>query len=283
MVEFDDNFNPVEPTPPTPPTPPAPEIPRPEPNSKSSRPFPLLSIVGLVLLALVIVAVVFGFLQFGNNPKTPMTGQPEGLSVSGDATVYATPDVAKVSLGITKTGKTVAEVKDALAKVTDSITAAIKDQDIEDKDIQTTNLNIYPQYSRSGNTQITGYTGDHTITITVRDLDKVDTLTDSAVKAGANKVSNVSFTVEDPEKWWQEARTEALAEAKEKAKQMAKDADIRLGRIISINEWSNQPYPLDGSGYGGMEIKPTSDTASIGIQPGNLELQVNVSLIYQIR
>src|SRR5690606_5361250 len=99
----------------------------------------------------------------------------------------------------------------------------------------------------------------------------------------ANQVENVYFTVEDPEEWYQEARSQAVSKAKAKAEQLAKEADIRLGKLISINEnTSGGPIYYDRaiSSPGGFGGGGEFDT---GIESGSLEIRAYVTLIYQIR
>lgn len=273
MIEFDQNLNPVEPPqpgssftpPPPPPTPPNPMMP-----PRGGR--------GLgLILGIVVLIIAAGWFAFNYHPTT--SGQMEGLTVNADATVYATPDIAKVTVGAMKTGKTVAIVESQLSDASDKITKAILDTGIKEADIKTVDYNIYPDqtYSPTIGTRITGYTGRHSLEVTIRDLDKTDEVLSKVTTAGANEVGRLNFTIEDQDDKVAEARKEAMKKAKDKAKQMAEDGNFRLGRLISVNEYSQTPGPLydiGGKGGGG---------AVINTEPGSLAIQVNVTLVYQIR
>jgi len=246
---------------------------------------------GLWMLGIVALLVLAGIATYllvpHTNNQSPTSGnnsnQPQGLSVTGDGTVYATPDIAKFQFGVQQTGKDAATVQDQIATKIDSVKAKLKDLDIDDKDIKTVEFGIYPDYNSTGN-QVRSYTGRHMLEVTIRDLDKADEISGAVVTAGANQVQNIQFTVENPDQWYQQARTQAIQQAKDKAKQLADAAGIKLGKLLSINEYtSNGPiyYADTPAGYGvGGGPMPTKDS---GVEPGSLELHANVTLVYDIR
>ena len=114
----------------------------------------------------------------------------------------------------------------------------------------------------------------------IRELSKAGDIVAGMVDNGANTVSGPSFTVDDPTELQNEARREAIAEAKEKAKAIAEAGGFRLGKLISINEGSSfpQPFPymLEFGGKGG-------DFGGPAIEPGSQEIRVNVTLSYEIK
>lgn len=312
-MEFDDNLNPIRPNPENqPPTPPVPNqnwaptpMPSPQPSSATpptppvsdmpkvapSRPnnfssFRTQSPVGLLLAGVIglVVLIIAGFFIAGdrNTPSTTnqTTNQTQGLSVSAEGLVYATPDIAKLRFGVQQVGREATVVESEIAKKIDVIKSKIKELGVEDKDIKTAEFGIYPDYGNypATTSQIRSYNGRHILEVTVRDLDKADAVADAVISAGANEVQNIYYTVEDPEQWYQDARSQAITKAKEKATQLAKDADIKLGRLLSINESGDQPVFYDKAiGIGGSsEFQP-------GLEPGSLEIRANVTLVYQIR
>ncbi len=237
--------------------------------------------MGLVAGVIVIVILAgAGWFALNYHPST--SGQMEGLTVNADATVYATPDIAKVNVGAMKTGKTVAVVETQLSESTDKITAAILGAGVKEADIKTVDYNIYPDqtYSSTTGTRITGYTGRHSLEVTIRDLNKTDAVLGAVTAAGANEVGQLNFTVEKQDDKIAEARKEAMKKAKDKAKQMAEDGNFRLGRLISVNEYNQTPGPLYDIG-GIKGLGGSSSTANT--EPGSLAIQVNVTLVYQIR
>lgn len=314
-MEFDDNLNPIRPNsenqPPTPPTPPvqnqnwAPTpspAPQPSPVTPPTPPTPTpltppkrtatfggfrnQSPVGLLMAGVIglVVLIIAGFFIAGdrNAPtvNNQTANQTQGLSVSAEGLVYATPDIAKLRFGVQQVGREATVVEDEIAKKIDVIKSKIKELGVEEKDIKTAEFGIYPDYGNypATTSQIRSYNGRHILEVTVRDLSKADAVADAVISAGANEVQNIYYTVEDPDQWYQDARSQAITKAKEKATQLAKDADIKLGRLLSINESGDQPVFYDramGMG-GGSEFQP-------GLEPGSLEIRANVTLVYQIR
>jgi len=279
MIEFDQNLNPVEPPRPSGPIQP-PMSPPPAPQPSIQRPYNS----GWYVLALILViAIAITLLSFvGNRPASSST-QPEGLNVSADATVYATPDVAKVTIGVNKLASTVADVEKQVTDITQKIKDKLTALGIKDADIKTVDYSLYPEqtYRSTGVSQITGYRARHSLQITIRDLDKTNEVVSAATSAGANEVGQVIFTLENPDSKLTEARKEAMKKAKDKAKQMAEDGDFRLGRLISINEYNDSPIPFyDGMGGGtSSSVKEVAPTA----EPGSYNVKVTVNLTYQIR
>ncbi len=286
-MEFDNNLNPVQPnsnnpTPAPTPTWVPPQSISPNPGPSNNRP----GWLGAAAIAGIAVIILLGFWllnQSADTPTSPNTGQPEGLNVSAEGVVYATPDIAKLYFGVQQTGREASLVEDQISTRITAIKEKLDALGVEDKDIKTSDFTIYPDYGAyptSGTPQIRSYTGRHILEVTARDLDKVNEIADGAIAAGANEVQNIYFTMENPETALQEARAQAIQKAKDKAKQLADAADIRLGRLLSINEYPVST-PFDGRlGYGGMG---GAEDTQVGIEPGNMAVRINVTLIYAIR
>lgn len=237
--------------------------------------------------------LLFLFLQFG--PKLPISivsqekGQP--LVVAGTGKVTAVPDIAKVSLGIEQTGTSLLDVEKSVNAKSKSLVDALKKLGIGEKDIKTTSYNVYPDYDyreaassayRSQPAKIIGYRVGTTYEVKVKDFDKVNDVVAKATEVGANMIGGITFQVNEDtkNKLLDEARHEAVAEAKQKAESIARAAGVSLGKIINISENQNfQPVPLPLSGGGVMkETVPAPD-----IQPGETELSVTVSLSFELR
>ena len=238
----------------------------------------------LAILAATAIAIV-SIVSSNNSSFVLSSAQPEGLTVTATGTVHAIPDVAKVTFGITHKAPTVGEVEEKINETFADIENTLDEFDIKDKDIETNNYKVYPEYDyRSKDRPITGYTGSHQQTITIRNLDDVNKIVDAVTDAGANMINNVSFTIDDSDEWDSRARAEAIKKAKAKAKLIADEAGINLGKILSIDQGTSYPQPyyrgiaLDaGLGGGGAEeILPD-------IEPGSQELSATVTLTYEIK
>ena len=277
---------PVTPPPFTPPLPPKP-LSEPE-GSQSRRPAPPVNVAKRVLdliTIVVVVGLVIGIISVarGGSP-TPATSSigEQGLTVTGEGTSYVTPDVAKIDFGVSTEAKNLADSQklnsEAIAKIKDALQA----YNIEAKDIKTLYYTINPEYNyiSSRAPQLRGYTTRHTIEITVRKLEDADSVVQTLGNSGATEVNQVQFTVDDPSEVQNDAREKAIAQAKEKAKQLADLSGAHLGRIISINEStpsSDGFYPKFSEGMGGG-----SSIAVPGLEEGSMAVISNVTITYSL-
>jgi len=237
----------------------------------------LMTTLGLLVIAL--IAVLGAFLS---RPTITVTSSNPGLSVSGTSKVSIVPDIAKLTAGVVAQGTTVAVAQKKANDTTDQIKKTLFGLKVDKKDIQTQNYYINPLYdSQSSIPRIREYEVRHELTLTVRDLDKVDPIIEAVTGAGANTISNIHFTVDDPEEFLVEAREEAIKKARAKAESSAKLSGASLGGIITMNEYLSGPFPPDlgyyaGYGRGGEETPA-------GIEPGATELELTVNITYSLR
>ncbi len=201
----------------------------------------------------------------------------------GEGTATVAPDQAEIALGVTTTKTNVAAAKAETNQVINAVTKALKDSGVGEKQITTQNYSVSPNYDyQEGRNRITGYTVSATLRVKFTDFDKLNQAIDAAASLGANQIGNVSFTLSDEAraKAENEARSEAVKVAKAKAQSLAQAADIRLGKIINVQEnISPQPGPL----YRTMEAKVANapDSTPTQIEPGTTEVKLSVTLSYE--
>jgi len=204
------------------------------------------------------------------------------VSVNGVGRVKAEPDVADISLGVTKQGKEAAEAANKAAEAMDSMVTALLDMGVDENDIQTTNLSLSPRYDRNKDpAPIVAWEANNMVSVTIRDIDSVGAVVDAATDAGATNVNGISFRVEDPTEAEAAARSAAVADAKAKADQLAADAGVTITGIVSISEsGGQQPQPI----YMARNEMAMMDSAgaSTPVMPGEVELSVNVYIQYEI-
>ena len=170
------------------------------------------------------------------------------ISVAGSGKVSAVPDIATLNFGV-QTGrqKTAAEAMKMLTEKMTAILDALEETGVEEKDIRTQYLNLNPAYDwRDGKRVDKGFEATQSLIVQVRDLDKISDVLDAAVRAGANQAGSVGFTIDDPDVLREQARAEAIVDAKMKAMKLAKDLGVSLGSMQGF--WENQ------GGYGGGPI-----------------------------
>ncbi len=214
---------------------------------------------------------------------TQIRGEP--FVVSGEGKVFVTPDIAKLSFGIQENGASLKQVQDSVNKKSKTLTDAFKKLGIKDEDIKTTSYSVYPQYDYTNpNSRITGFQVSINYEVTIRDFDKVNNAIVAGTSAGANMVGGVSFEINDKTKneKLNEARKMAVTDARQKASGLAGAAGITLGKIINISEnQTGAPRPIPLMATGG-EV-PEKSITQPNIQPGQTEIDVTVSLSYEVR
>jgi uncharacterized protein YggE len=212
--------------------------------------------------------------------KTP----PRILTVTGSGEASAAPDLALLSVGVEAEGATAAAALKANAQAMNATIARLKKSGVAEKDIQTQNLNVSPRYNyndenRNQPPKILGYVASNMVAVKLRDLDKAGGVIDQAVADGANSLGSLSFSFANPDKLMNEARKDAIADARERAKLYAEAAGVTLGPILQIQDGYAAPPPMpymDGRAMA-MEAKSTP------ISAGESTVTANITLIYEIR
>ena len=178
------------------------------------------------------------------------------ISVSGEGEVTVIPDTAQFSFAVIAEALTVEEAQNSVTEKMNAILDALKKLDIPEKNIKTTNYNLTPRYEYRKETEIAllypvppmgeralvGYEVSHWIEVKSKDLDGVGEVLQEIGMLGATNISSVNFTVEDEDAPQRDARRRAIADAKEKAKILADDLDVRLIKIVSFSDGGGPIY-----------------------------------------
>jgi uncharacterized protein YggE len=210
--------------------------------------------------------------------------QGPSLTVTGSGTVYLTPDIAYVSIGVHTEGSDVAQAVESNNTLAQAVVDALRNSGIDAKDLQTSNFSVY---STTQTDQLTGkptgtnYSVDNSVSVTVRDLSKLASLLDTAVHAGANNINSVSFDVADNTTALSQARQKAMQNASALAAELSKTAGLQLGGIQTITYAENQTVPYSGFGKGGGGAPAPS--VSVPINPGELQLTETVTITYGLK
>lgn len=232
---------------------------------------------------------VFLFLYSKFGPSLPISvltqakGEPMIVTETGKVTVV--PDIAKVSLGIEVQGQTLKRVQDDVNVKSKSLTDSLKKLGIEEKDIKTTSYNVYPSYDYNSNPyKINGYRVNTDYEVKINNFDIVNDVLTIATQNGANIIGNISFEVNEKTKLelTQKAREEAVKLAKEKASNLAKTTGVTLGKIINVTESEGINYPRPMMALD-KNVSTGSAPETANITPGETEIQITVSLSYEVR
>jgi len=209
------------------------------------------------------------------------TTDNSGIFVSGTGKVRLKPNIATASIGVEITAGTLAEATTQANAKMNAIVEKLKGLGIAEKDIQTTNYGVYPitQQPKPGVTAtISGYRVNNQVSITIRKIDDAGKVLDAMVAAGANNIYGISFGVDDPTPYQQQARAAAIKDAQDKAAQLAKAANVALGKVISISEGSAGPGPVlrAAAPRGG-------GAAEVPVETGELEINVSVDVHFAVQ
>jgi len=212
------------------------------------------------------------------------------IQLSGHGEVMAAPDTAYVTSGVTSQGAT---AKDALAANTadmNQLIDVLKAAGIGARDIQTSGFSVNPNYIYSDNRdangyplppKLAGYTVTNSVTVHVRDISILGKVLDQAVSVGANTISGINFSVEDPSALYDQARKAAFADAKEKADLYAGAAGVTLGAIETISEstgYSAPPVPYMAKAM----AAPADASAPVPVEAGQLTYSIDVNITWDI-
>ncbi|MBP9695550.1 MAG: SIMPL domain-containing protein [Candidatus Magasanikbacteria bacterium] len=240
--------------------------------------------------ALFVLLLILVIMRYGPAVavQSTVTNKQDSFSVTGQGKVTVVPDTGIVEMGITSNKPTVKAAQTEANTVISSITKALKGLKVDEKDIKTSNYSVYPQYDYQPNgvNRITGYSVTASLTVTVREIDKINEVVDAATNNGANTIGGIQLTIDETQqkKLMQQARVEAINEAKEKAESLAKASGISLGKIINVIESPNDTYPRPLM-YATKEVGQggAMDLANTNIQPGSTDISTSVTLFYETR
>jgi uncharacterized protein YggE len=212
---------------------------------------------------------------------TPALAQvipPAAISVTGDATVSVPPDQALIDGGVTSEAKTAREASDANNTAMGKVLLALKGAGIEEKDVQTSRLSLQPQSApnKTGPNAIVSYRASNRVTVRLRDVTKVANVIDTLVSAGANEIGGINFVVSQASKLLDDAREQAVADARRKAEIYARAAGVTLGAPLSISEQGGGPSPMPFR-------KMAVGMASTPVAQGEETLAVTVSVSWAIK
>lgn len=207
----------------------------------------------------------------------PASGPVISLSVSEE--VRSKPDMATVGTGVQTRAMTAQEAMRLNAQQMDKLIEAILKAGVERKDVQTSGINLNPQYdysNREGQTQprFIGYEASNQVTVAIRKIDDVGAVIDRMVSAGATNVNGPSFGIADDTPLLRQAREKAIRAAGERAQFYAQQTGHRSARLLSISETGNFAPPMP------MMVRSMAAEAKTPVEPGEMATSVTLSFQY---
>ncbi|HVM38182.1 MAG TPA: SIMPL domain-containing protein [Sphingomicrobium sp.] len=214
-------------------------------------------------------------------PVQAVTGTRLDVSATGE--VRRVPDLAIISAGVVTRSTGASAAIQENAQRMERVRAALRAAGIAERDIQTSNISLNPEYRYAENQppQLVGYTASNQVSVRFRDIRNTGRILDALVAQGANQINGPSLTIERPEAALDEARTRAIAAGRARAELYARALGMRVVRLLSVSESGGYSAPLPQ-----MEIMVTGSRMAAPdtkIDPGEQRLQVTVGMSFELR
>jgi uncharacterized protein len=219
------------------------------------------------------------------SPALAQTVPPPVISVTGQAEISVPPDQAHIEAGVTSNAKSARDASEANNAAMGKVLLALKTAGIEDKDYQTSRLSLQAQYAPTppgqhivGPPVVVGYSASNRVMVKLREVSNLASVVDMLVAAGANNIGGINFTVSNASKLLDDARAQAIADARRKAEIYANAAGVTLGAPLSISEGSALPSRRMAVGMAAMAA-----AAPVPVAQGEETLQVTVNVSWAIK
>ena len=227
------------------------------------------------------------FLTLATALSTPVFAAGS-MQITGHGEIMAAPDTAFVTSGVTSQGTTAKEALDANNADMKALIDTLKAAGIDAVDIQTSGFSVSPNYvysdARDANgyqltPKVVGYTVYNGVTVVVRDLASLGSVLDQAVTVGANQISGVTFSVDDPKELYNQARKLAFADARDKAELYAEAAGVELGALALISEITGSSQPPQPYAF---KAEAAMDRSVVPVEVGQLTFSIDVNVNWDL-
>jgi len=247
-----------------------------------------VGIVVLIVLCLGIVSWSYYNWRLAQN----IVNKDRTISFSAEGKIVAKPDVALITVSVVTQDVDANKVQADNNKKMTAVVNFLKNNGIKEDDIKTSAYSLNPQYdytwcrkskddTRYCSPKIIGYELTQSVEVKIRDFDKINTIIGGLSDAGANQISNISFSLDEPEDYKNQARIEALKKIEKRVQLLSKETSLKLGKIVSVSESGIFPSPI----Y--RDLKATVGSAeapsAAPIETGTQEITVTLTVSYEIK
>lgn len=211
-------------------------------------------------------------------PLAALAADPALITVTGDNTAQAAPDLATVDMGVTTDGPSAAEALATNNAAVKAIMDRLVSAGIEARDIQTSNLSLNPNWTSTpdgAGSVISGYMAMNMLSVRVRDLGKLGPVLDAVVTDGANTLNGITFGLQDPKPVMAAARRQAVVDARLRAEELAAAAGLKLGSLVSITEGGGFQAPQP------MYRQSVAQDAGVPVAGGEVGMTASVTLVFE--
>jgi uncharacterized protein YggE len=234
-------------------------------------------------LSIFILVLSFACFVLTQDTEEPNPDLPPLVSVTGSGRVRAVPDKVVFNVGVQQRAKTVEEVQNLVDSASADIINYLQDNGVDDKDVQTSYVSLSPYYTQTGteygSTDVDFYTATNSLTVTLRNISRFDSILSGLYEAGVNSVDSISFDVEDLQAQKQEAKRRAVAQAREIADALTEGLNVTVGNVYSVsdNDYNSPPVPIYFATAADIEGGDSS------VAGGEVEISQTVSVSFLIQ
>jgi uncharacterized protein YggE len=213
--------------------------------------------------------------------------QPHTVTVSATASVQRAPDQATLDLAVETFAATAEQASRANAQKMDALVKALERLGLKGDRIRTIGYNVYPEYEhrpesprQPGEERVVGYRATNMVQVTIDDVSRVGTIIDAAIKAGANRVTGLSFQLRNPEAARQEALRLAVGKARADAEAIAGAVGQRVGPALAVTTAGAFPPPRIMRAQAGAMMEYSK--APTPVEPGTIDISADVTVIFTL-
>ena len=249
----------------------------------------------VVLVFMIVVSLYFAVKVLSEFKSYDLLGNINTITLSGHGEVTAVPDVANIYFTISKDAKTAKEAQTLVAQVEKKALDFLKNSNVADKDTKTTNASVYPKYEYPitdqrcpvygycppGKQVLAGYTASESVTVKIRNVDDTGKIMQGLGGVGVSDLNGPNFAIDNEDALKAQARKKAIDDAQGKAKMLARDLGVHLGRITNFSESGNYQVPMMFDETMGASSK--QNTTPAVIPKGENTISSDVTIIYEIR
>ena len=204
------------------------------------------------------------------------------LDVTATGEVARVPDIAVISTGVVTRAATASGAIRQNAARMERVRSALRRAGVEDRDIQTSSINLNPEYSYQQNKApvLNGYTASNQVSVRFRDIERTGQILDALVAEGANQINGPTLTIDKPEAALDEARLKALAAGRARAELYARGLGMRVVKLLSVSEsggYSAPPMPMYA------RVESVAADAATKIDAGEQKLQVSINMSFELQ
>lgn len=249
---------------------------------RARRGIRILAVVGVVALSGLAVSACTTSASASTTKSPPCSPGAPKLTVQGTGLATGTPDVLTVGVDISTTGTTAQSALSDNNQRAAAVIAALTAGGVTKPNIQTTDLTVQPNYSLvQGTEQLVGYGVDDTVTATINNLAAAGSTIDSVSAAAGNagRINSVTFSIKDPRKLQDQARTDAVQQAVSHARVMASSGGERLGPVCALTDSTpTAPSVPSFNATSGALAQPPAVPLEVGSQQSNAQ----VTMVYAL-